>query len=70
MIYGFAPNEVTQVSLTFPDGRVEDLGTFEVFVQGGRVNAFTVGEDLGLYTIVFEGTTTRHKSIIYYKVLP
>jgi len=74
-IFGFAPNEDVGFWLTTPDG--ETFGTVETYNIGpaGRVDDFPfdtsiVADFPGLWYWVFQGTTSGHKSIVYFRVLP
>lgn len=72
-IFGFEPNEQVGFWLTAPDGSV--VGTRGAYDIGptGAVDAIPISTaDLppGLWFWVFQGTTSQHTSIIYFKVLP
>jgi hypothetical protein len=71
--YGFEPNEQTGFWITAPDGSI--FGTRETYNIGpsGSVEGFplnTTDAPPGIYYIVFEGVSSKHQSIIYFKVIP
>lgn len=70
-IFGFAPNENIGFWLTDPDGDV--VGTVETVNIGptGRVVNLPLDTNElypGLWYFVFEGTASKHQSIVYFKV--
>ncbi|MFL5806184.1 MAG: hypothetical protein ACJ8CR_31195 [Roseiflexaceae bacterium] len=73
-IFGFTPNEQVGFWVTGPDGAI--IGTRRTYNIGptGSVDGLLLTEsvevDPGLYYFVFEGTSSKHQSIIYFKVLP
>lgn len=74
-IYGFKPNESIGFWLTSPDGVA--VGTVQTYLIGPSGAASGLGLDTsdpvfvpGLWYIVFEGTTSHHRSIVYIKILP
>jgi hypothetical protein len=72
-IFGFTPNEQVGFWLTGPDGSI--IGTRRTYSIGstGSVDGLPLTtSDLppGLYYLVFEGTSSKHQSIIYFKILP
>jgi hypothetical protein len=72
-IFGFTPNEQIGFWVTGPDGSI--IGTRQTYNIGpsGSVDGLplpTSGYPPGIYYWVFEGTSSKHQSIIYFKVLP
>jgi hypothetical protein len=72
-IFGFQPNEQVGFWLTAPDDSI--IGTRRTYDIGpsGAADDLsfpTRGLDPGLYYWVFEGTASKHQSIIYFKILP
>lgn len=70
-IFGFAPDEYVGYWLTAPDDSI--VGSKETFNIGeeGKVSNIPLNtEDFGagLWTLVFEGTTSGHLAIVYFKV--
>jgi hypothetical protein len=70
-IFGFTPNEQIGFWLTAPDGSM--LGTRQTLNIGptGAVDNLdwdTDGMPAGLWYFVFQGTSSNHQSIIYFKV--
>ena len=72
-VFGFKANEQVGFWLTAPDGsRVGTAETVNIGPTGG-VNGLgfdTSDLDPGLWFWVFQGTSSNHQSIIYFKVLP
>jgi hypothetical protein len=70
-IYGFQPNEQIGFWLTAPDGSIIGTrGTYGIGPSGAADGLEFSTEDLdpGVYYWVFEGTSSKHQSIIYFKV--
>lgn len=72
-IWGFNPNEQIGFWLTDPNGNV--VGTVETYNIGpsGGVDFSgleSFGMIPGLWYWVFEGTTSGHQSIVYFKIIP
>jgi hypothetical protein len=71
-IFGFKPNEQVGFWITAPDGSI--FGTRQTASIGasGGVDGIpirTTGFDPGLYYLVFQGVSSNHQAIIYFKVL-
>lgn len=72
-VFGFQPNEQIGFWLTAPDGSM--LGTRQTLSIGpaGAVDSLpfpTADFPAGLYYWVFQGVSSGHQSIVYFKVLP
>jgi hypothetical protein len=70
-IFGFQPNEQIGFWVTAPNGALD--GTVETLSIGptGLLNGLPLDTNdykAGLWTIVFEGVSSKHQSIIYFKV--
>jgi hypothetical protein len=71
-IFGFKPNEQVGFWLTSPDGSIIGTrGTYNIGPSGAvdGLSFPTRQLDPGLYYWVFEGTSSKHQAIIYFKVL-
>jgi hypothetical protein len=71
-IYGFEPNEQVGFWLTSPDGSIIGTrGTYNIGSTGAVDGLEFPTDDLdpGIYYWVFEGTSSKHQSIIYFKIL-
>lgn len=71
-IFGFQPNEQIGFWLTTPDGGI--YGTIQTYDIGptGAVSGLPFSTDdlePGLWFWVFEGTSSKHKSVIYFRIL-
>src|SRR5262245_3405417 len=71
-IFGFEPNEQVGFWITAPDDSI--VGTRQTVNIGptGDVEGLplrTNGLETGLYSIVFEGVSSKHQSIVYFKIL-
>jgi hypothetical protein len=72
-IFGFEPDEQVGFWITAPDGLI--VGTVETLSIGptGSVDGleFDTGDipQAGLWSIVFEGVSSKHQSIIYIKII-
>jgi hypothetical protein len=70
-IYGFEPNEQIGFWLNAPDGSVfGTTRTYNIGPQGG-VDGFPIDTSripVGTWYLVFQGTTSNHQSIAYFKV--
>jgi hypothetical protein len=72
-IQGFRPNEELRLTITAPDGTAETLAETLNIGPDGSVSGLPLetGEiDPGLWTLTFEGITSGHRAIIYFKILP
>jgi hypothetical protein len=72
-IFGFRPNEQVGFWITEPDGAI--FGTVQTVSIGpsGSVEGIpfdTYGAPAGIYSFVFEGVSSKHQAIVYFKVLP
>lgn len=72
-IFGFQPNEQLGFWLTAPDGAV--AGTVQTVGIGPTGSADGVPFDVaglapGLWFWVFQGTSSGHKAVVYFRVLP
>jgi hypothetical protein len=73
-IRGFTPNEQVGFWITAPTG--ETIGTIQTLSIGptGAVDGFFVQTDptwpVGLYTMVFQGVSSHHQSILHWKITP
>jgi hypothetical protein len=70
-IWGFTPNEEIGFWLTSPDGRV--VGTVDTATIGpaGRFDGLpltTTGLQPGLWSEVFQGVTSHHQCIVYFRL--
>jgi hypothetical protein len=71
-IFGFEPNEQIGFWVTAPDDSV--VGTKETFSIGesGEVRGIPIDTSEfppGLWSLVFEGTSSGHRSIVYFKII-
>lgn len=72
-VFGFKPNEPVGYWINLPDGSV--YGTVQTVRIGSSGAAsglqFDVSDDLppGVYSWVFQGTESKHTSIVYFKVI-
>jgi hypothetical protein len=72
-IFGFKPNEQVGFWINAPDGSI--FGTIQTANIGPSGAADGILFDVydappGIYSIVFEGTASKHQSIVYFKILP
>jgi hypothetical protein len=71
-IFGFKGGEPTGFWITLPDGSI--FGTVETvqMTDSGRVDDLPLETDSdwpkGLYSVVFEGTESKHQSVVYFKL--
>ena len=71
-IFGFQPNEQVGFWLTAPDGSVVGTVQTEDIGPGGEVDGLpfdTSRLPTGLWFWVFQGTSSKHQAIVYFKVL-
>jgi hypothetical protein len=74
-IWGFAAHERIGFWLNGPAGVVGGTyQTYDIGPQGRADDLFFTPSELdlgpGLYFWVFEGTSTHHQSIVYFKIIP
>lgn len=72
-VFGFTANEQIGFWITAPDGSV--IGTRQTLNIGpnGGINGIPLSTNslpVGVYSVVFQGVSSGHQSIAYFKVLP
>jgi hypothetical protein len=70
-VFGFQPNEQVGFWLNLPDGSI--FGSIETVDIGptGSVEGLPLDTELlpaGLWSLVFEGTASKHQAVVYFKV--
>ena len=71
-IFGFAPNEKIGFWLNVDDGSIYgDPDNYDIGPDGAGGIDFTLSRTIppGMYSFVFQGTTSGHQAIVYFKVL-
>ena len=71
-IFGFAPNEKIGFWLNVDDGSIYgDPDNYDIGPSGAGSIDFTLSSTIppGMYSFVFQGTTSGHQAIVYFKVL-
>ncbi len=71
-VYGFQPNEQIGFWINTPDGSI--FGTVETLNIGptGSVEGLPLDTEFlppGMWSLVFQGTTSKHQAVVYFKIL-
>jgi hypothetical protein len=71
-IFGFQPNEHVGFWITTPDGNVSGTTETQTIGERGAIDNIpleTTDLTTGIWTIIFEGTSSGYRSVIYFKIL-